>query len=149
MSKRIVLTNSGSKIHLSFGTETIVLEPSEGFVYKDGELKVGTSTINCTQKEFEALQKKYHKAIRPKRSAHKVWALSFCYAITMCTLGLLFFGLSQPIPGEQASFENNNVQYSNALEPANSHAPIQPPASETNTSSENSNSPIPFPFGNS
>lgn len=138
MNSSINITPRGTNIHISFAGRTVVIPETQGFLHENETLEIGEISIPCSEKKYSEFKKKYHKAIKPKRAGHTVWAFSTFLMVTMITFSLLLLGLSQQVPNDELAGQNNPILNQNIDQPS-SNTPLHQEKNPKNY----------FPFGNS
>ncbi len=122
--KATFLTDTES-VHISLRESTISVPITSGFSFDKGnsEIVIGSKKHPCTDREYRQITKAYHKAIAPKKSPHRVWALSVFgiffwlgfVVLTLGTPGALPTNVSQTAPTTlpMASIESGATSNSN------------------------------------
>ena len=133
----VSVTKESNQIHISLNEHTLVIPITSGFTFDSGNIVFGDVSIPCSMSDFKKVTKRYHQAMKPPRSAHRVWAVTVCFSVCICTFALLLLGLSQ----------NDEVIPPPAFNPSQQfEQPLQPPVTEAPV---NENDSTYFPFANS
>ncbi|WP_286241260.1 hypothetical protein [Neptuniibacter halophilus] len=140
---KIIMTKESDLLHITFGSSTTTISLTQGFSFRDGSLKIGEDEFSCTEKEYNRLCKLYHKTLKPKRSAHLIWASATVAGTFIVTFSLLILGLSNQ-PLQEPVSETTSIP--------EAIAPLQDPIAltlpeQTAPSSDGAEAPF-FPFGN-
>lgn len=91
---KVTFLKDTESVHISLGEMTISTPISSGFSFNKDKSEISINSCNypCSEKNYRQLTKAFHKAIAPKKSSHKIWALSvfgifFWLGFVVLTLG--------------------------------------------------------------
>lgn len=117
MPENIIVTKHNEKLHITIGSETQVHPINVFFFHKQTVIDFKgpskeTSSLTCSTRQYKIFMKKYNKALKNEKSAHRIWAASTVYIASIACASLLFLGLSQ----HRESIDHNEIGMSESVE---------------------------------
>ena len=142
MLNKTRVTTYETHIHITCNHKTLVVPLTAGFSFDEGELAYKEERIPCTTREYKSILKQYHKALKPRRSAHAIWAASTVIIVCWVSLIFLTIGLNANGVGPAAAASIPQTTETPSIQP------IAPQQATEELSTAPLNSSPTFPFGN-